>query len=184
MRVFLVSNVAGGTDKFAEAFEKTGSSVVAKETNSDTKALVKSVSEAVKNGYELIIVVPDDAVAAGMYLNKSDTVMAAVCATEKDIESAFNDSANVIILSDPTHVHSKLLERVRTAEKSSAPMTEAKQEAKTKYVKEQKHVKEIPKERRAEEKEREENAEGMVLEKGSRRGIFGKLKDSLGIIDE
>ncbi len=185
MRVFLISNVPGSIDRLVDMLGQV-CSVVAKEVGSDVNGMGKSVNEAVKNGYGLVIAVPDDPVAAGMQFNKYDAVNAASCSSDDDIKKAFADSANVLILSGYLHSYAPIIERLRSVEggaDAEAKLQKAAHKEKAARPEEKKPEKE---EKPAKEPRHAEKAvaETEHMPKARRKGLFNSLKDSLGILDE
>lgn len=174
VKILAISNVDGCTDRIVEVFENTDASIVAKEETGGVKAMCDRVSEAMNKGiYEYAIVATDDHVGATVNLNKYDKLKAAVCDSDYDIELALKNDVNVIIIRSDQRKLNYLADGI-----AKEPERQEKKEKLEKVEKvEVKH-----KEEKHESKE-EKVEESHSHKGGGKGGIFGRVKDSLGIMD-
>lgn len=180
MKVLAISNSEGCVERIADVFESTEASIVAKEEKESDDELFGRVSEAMGRGsYDYAIVVAGDHVAASISLNKFQNIRAALCDNREDMRLARSNGANVIIVRADQRKLDYLAAGVERQKKR--PEKPAEQERAAPERKETKAAKE-EKEEKMGQAEDEPDLEGEP--RGGGKGIMGKLKDSLGIVDE
>jgi ribose 5-phosphate isomerase RpiB len=198
MKLLVLSNVPGSTDKIIETLERSNN-IVAKEAGLTTAAIARSVGEEIRKAkYGEVIVIAKDPIGAGMALNKEEGVDAAVCSSVADAQLAKSNGANVFVIRDPNS--DELNEILEEISESAGIIRGVKLNVKIpKFIKKQEERggKEVQDERKeADRKEMErrekersdqnateaEESEENNEKPGGRAGIVGKLKDYLGII--
>ncbi|HUB92849.1 MAG TPA: RpiB/LacA/LacB family sugar-phosphate isomerase [Candidatus Saccharimonadales bacterium] len=187
MKILAISNVEGCAERIVEAFEDTDASIVAKEESDGTEELAEKVSQAIgRRVYEYAVVAVDDQVGATIALNKMGNIRAAVCDSAEDVRLARKNDANVMIVRASMKRFDYL---AGAAGQAAKPERDAKQ--KKVFEMKKQEEKEEPKEQRKkqqqqekEEEEEPEDEEDDDYQKGSGKGMLGRLKDHLGIIDE
>lgn len=181
MRVYIVSNREEGNDEFSNAIEGLGANITLKETTSDEKKLSDSVSLAINNSKpDFVLVLANDPIAANVSLNKQRNVTAAICNTQRDIDLAFKNEVNVVIVGEEVHDPQKFAHMLVGKHQVHTQKSQAPEKPKPPKAQE---TRQIQKEERNEPKQgREELPDDTNLPK--RPGLLGRLKDSLGIIDK
>ena len=195
MKMFVLSNIPGSTDRVLDALGDSVN-VVAKESAMTTDALAGIVSDQMeKHAYDIVLVMAKDPIAAGMMMNKQEGIEAAVCSSAEDVSSASESGANVIILKDPKSkdldailyqvTQSKgLLKGLKLSVKLPKPAPKPEADEKEDEEKEPAphrllKRKDKPKQEEPEEPEPEQD-DGA--QRPPRKGITGKIKDYLGIV--
>jgi hypothetical protein len=179
MRFYIISNVSDVSERFSDFIEKRGFNVTLKEINSDIKNIAKIASNNVSSGYVIVLV--DDPILASMILNKENKINAALCDSENDIASALKDNANVFIIGDkfekPEWLYSLMINKENKQEIKK--INDSALDLKQKQQNENKQIKE---EIKKNEKIYVENQKEIEAD-SKNKGIFKKIKGSLGIID-
>lgn len=172
MKILAMSNVEGCAERMVEVFENTDANIVAKEEEGDLETLARSVSETMgRNVYDYAVVAVDDYIGATVALNKHENLRAAVCDIKEDFRLAKSSNVNVIIVKTSQKKYDFLVHLIRNGERvARKPRPEKAAEPKQQEMRPQK----------AEPMEEEEEPE----DRGSGKGIMGRLKDSLGIVDD
>ncbi len=193
MKIYIISNVPDDAERYSDALEGTGASIVLKEIDTDTKGLVSAAASAAASG-NTVVVLAEDPMLASMLLNKQKGVDAALCNSEKDILKAKQIDANVIVVGAD----------FPKPERLAALFTGIQKDSKPKERQEQTQQREAPKpagsgvdnslgrifakkpdaqrpQKRPEPKVEENEP---VMPQQARKGMLGRIKDSLGIVDE
>ncbi len=180
MRVYIVSNREEGNDEFSNAIESLGANITLKETTSDEKKLSDGVALAINSSKpDFVLVLANDPIAVNVSLNKQRNVTAAICNTQRDIDLAFKNEVNVIIVGEDVHDPQRFAHMLFSKHQSHPAKPQAPEKPKPIKVQE---VKQVQKEEKKEQPRHEDLPEDINLPK--RPGLLGKLKDSLGIIDK
>lgn len=179
MRIYALSNVKGGLERIVAALNNADASTMAREeVGADVKELGKLASEAITHGnYDAVILVPEDYIKACIVLNKFEGVNAALCNSVEETELAEENDVNVIILKPSEHNLGYITEWL---------MKRTRKEGER--VSDEGHGKEHEEKRHEggghghedKEKKEDEHRHGA----GSGAGLFGGLKDALGILDK
>lgn len=171
MKIFALSNLDGSADQLMDLLSDVNGSVIAKEIAGGADEFCASASEALLHkGYDLVIGVTNDYIAADMKLNKYKDIRAAVCGSKQELYIANKLNPNVILLSGNIGLAKDIADII------GKPAPQQKQQ----QQKQQKPQKFVPQPKQVEEEPEEDEPPS----KPSKAGVFGKLKDSLGIIDE
>ena len=178
MKILAISDVDGGAEKVADAFESTGVSIIAKEERISMRELGERVLTAFDKGYDYAIVVTRDHISAMIVLNKMNNIRAALCDTDEDVRLSRNNGANVLIVKPSQKRFDYLCSIV--AQQQQPAKQDKKQQAEQKA---QQRQEERPR-KQAPVVEDKEDGEYEDYEKSGGKGIVGKLKDSLGIVDK
>ncbi len=98
MRIFVLSNVSGGVDPIVELL-KDDHSVVAKEMAAEPGEAANTIEEQVGTGkYDVHILVSEDPIKINLMLNKREGVTSVVCGNAEDVELANENGANVLVM--------------------------------------------------------------------------------------
>ena len=200
MKVYLISNVEAETEDIVDALDDVNVSVVAKDIEGNAQDAAQSIGRQLgKGSADMLIFLTDDAMEAGMELNKVEGIKAAICSSPSQVQKAKARGANVIIIGDDAadkasiaraiasggagglaqmprpQLKKKMEERVqsRQADEEQAPEpAPIRINIKMPQLFAQKKAKAQP------------EIEDEPLPMGKpRKGLFGKLKDELGIMD-
>ncbi len=194
MKILALSNVEGTVDELVDLLSDTDASVVGKELAGDTEEFCAVAIDALHRNYDLVIGVADNYVAAEMALNKSRDVRAVRCGSRSDVAMAFRSDPNVILVSGGTGVVKEVAAELEDA--GSGVKKPVAQQKKIKLRETAQAAKPAAKEapakpalgglfnRKAKVEEAPEEEEEDTETGPARPGMFGKLKDALGIIDE
>ncbi len=176
VKILAISNVEGCSERVADAFEDTDASIIARDEQGDLGVLQEKIETAIgRKAYDYIIVVVEDHVGASMMFNKSQGVRAALCDSEEDMKLAKNGDANVIIARSGQKKFNYIAEGISSVSGGS------KKEARPHVTEARKQDEKPRKQEREAEKAEEEDEED---ERGAQgKGIIGKLKNQLGIVD-
>jgi hypothetical protein len=186
MKLLVLSNVSGASDAVVDALGDSVK-VVAKEVNISTDSMAVMASELMRaHSYDRLIVLTNDAIRAGIVLNKQEGINAAVCASIEDLALANEGGANAIIIKDVNAKETQdmlcqmgsgsVLQGLRNIKLPALPAKAKKEPA----AEERSAAKARP-EKQAEKKEEEPQEEERQLGP-PRSGVVGKIKDYLGII--
>ncbi len=190
MKILAISNISGAVERVADMFENTNASVMAKEEANDIAGIRDKISAAFSKGiYDYAVVVVEDYISATAILNKSDEITAAVFDSEDDMAFLNGSKVNTLIIkaSRKTLTFLGILANVHA---SSGRKSEASSTAKAEKLAEKNtnthewfpiHMAHVPSKEISKPKQ---SAGGDEPPMAGRKGIMGKLKDSLGIIDE
>lgn len=175
MKILAISNVEGCAERIADAFEDTDMSVIAKEEREDVASIEAKISAAMNKGlYEYAIVAVDDHIGTAIALNKSsDKMRAGVCDDSEDLKLARMNNVNVIIVRASQNRFDYLAKGLVQAVKP-----EKKEKPRPEKIFEPKKIEEKPRKPDSAQEEEED------YPKGSGKGVFGRLKDHLGIVDD
>ena len=190
MKILAISNISGAAERVADVFESSNASVMAREESNDIAGIRDKISGAFSKGiYDYAVVVVEDYISATALLNKSDEITAAVFDSEDDMAFLNGSGVNTLIIKASRKTLS-FLEMLTSANALSGRKPEASPKARTEKSVEKNtnthrwlpmHTFSAPTREAA--KPRHPDAEDEPPAAG-RKGIMGKLKDSLGIIDE
>ncbi len=193
MKMFVLSNIPGSTDRVIDALGDSVN-VVAKESAMTTDALAGIVSEQMqKHAYDMVLVLAKDPIAAGMLMNKQEGIEAAVCSSADDVSSASESGANVIILKDPKSkdmdailyqvTQSKgLLKGLKLSVKLPKPAPKPEAEEKEEDEEKEPAPPRLLKRKEKPKQEEPEPEQADDAQRPPRKGITGKIKDYLGIV--
>ena len=210
MKILLATNIRGISDEILGELAGESDSIISKETTGDTKELIRSVYKLESSGnFNITVVVPDDHVAASILLNKYQDLRAAVCSSGDDIRLAVKNTANVIILkntgADKVLSAIREVQELKTGEaghmqQRQAPQRQVQEQQddeerapgfkiampelfhkawKAKQEPEEQQERKRQKAKPAPEPDYEEEVDNSKV-----KGVFNKLKNSLGIIDQ
>ncbi len=176
MKILAISNVEGCSERVADALEHIDASIIARDEQGGIDALQEKVAEALgRKTYDYIVVVSNDHVGAAILFNKLQGVRAALCETKEDMLLAKRNNANVIL----ARAEQKRFEYI--AEGILQWPDNAKKETRARAAEVRKREEKQGKEEQAPEKGREEDEDDEPESDG--KGIIGKLKNQLGIVD-
>ena len=198
MKILAISNIPGATEKIADILESPNINIMAKEENSDIEGIRDRIASAFsKSTYDYAIVEVDNHIKATAILNKAEGITAAVFDSEEDMGLLDGSGINTIVLKasrkNPSFISSissgavsssslnahESTSRIRI-EKPSSP------HATPPPSKNHLHISLLNKEKKSERPEKPNKAaqeEDKEIHASKRKGVMGKLKDSLGIID-
>lgn len=188
MKIYLFSDVSGGGDEITEALDRANVNIIAKEAKMDVDAVGRNIEKLMEESApNLFVFVTDSSVEAGIDLNKRKNIRAAVCNSYEDVANAKKQNANVIIVQDICAKKPEIAEAMIGGQPFSRVLNIMKSNKKrNEEVGEEAHV-EVKKAKKVEENEESDDFEdNEPTEKDThknRKGIMGKLKDSLGIMD-
>lgn len=189
MKVYVLSNVPGKGDSIVNDFGASNVNVVSKENESTVEEMSAAVAKAIEEGKaDYVIVIASDPIKASILMNKESNVYAALCSSADDIELAKVNNANTIVVNSSMSADNFVNALLSGRQKLSFFMPKKKQEerqaeqpAPKEAQKEQKQVK--SKQQQMAESKKADEPEQQVPKRGKKSGLFGALKDSLGIID-
>ncbi|MGC8676016.1 MAG: RpiB/LacA/LacB family sugar-phosphate isomerase [Candidatus Micrarchaeia archaeon] len=194
MRILVLSNVSRSLDAIVNGLGNSHS-VIAKETGVQNAELADMVAGELGKGYDVCVVIARDPIGVSILLNKSDGISAVVCNSASDVALGKANNANVFVIRDPksgsiaeiVEAISKLgysknffkialpKFQVGLSKKTAEPQPYAetqKKPQKSKQIATQ----------QADVGEDEESEDNQAARSGGNGGIFGKLKDALGIV--
>lgn len=156
------------------------SGIIAKETETDTAKLVDYVKKAaLDKSYSTCIVVPADHILASINLNRDKNIRAAICLSKEDIELAKENDANIIIIPKGNGATaSEILGGLFTADVQQNPKPD------TINVKQESVPQRMYTDKRQQQKQetvQEARQEVKSQQTYNGKGVFKKLKHSLGI---
>ena len=197
MRILAISDIPNGVDPIVDSLNQEGVSIVAKEVDFDNDALISIISDYLsKKNFDMIVILPKDPIGVNMALNKHPSISAALCESEDDVYAASENNANTIILKRSSSRLYHVLKSMMAQGADRQEPQERKHDRKEteKQAKEPKksisgmlgkHLSKLSAAKPAKGQRREEKEEDDMPEiKYTRKGIFGRLKDELGIVDE
>lgn len=179
LKILAISNVEGCAERIVDALGNKDVSIIAKEESIGLELLSERVSAAMNKGaYEYAIVAVEDHVGATVLLNKSGSIRAAVCDSAEDVRLARKNDVNVMIVRADQKRFDYLGSGIAQAQKP--------QERREKPEKafESRKQEEKPRKQAEQEEDDQDEEEEDYRKSGGKGGIFGRLKDHLGIIDE
>ena len=176
MKILLITEFVDGGSllKGVKNEEKKGVEIELREVGFGLDGLTDLTIGSLKSKkFDIVAVIPKDQIKASIEMNKRDELRCALCVSDKDIDEAIMCDANVFIFRNVDRKAISYLMRESEEPKEPDTTLEVKQENKNtkKNVINQKYV---------------EEDESEPLEKqpsGSGKGLMGKLRDSLGIVD-
>ncbi|MDE1856242.1 MAG: RpiB/LacA/LacB family sugar-phosphate isomerase [Candidatus Micrarchaeota archaeon] len=212
MKVYVISSVPSGGEEITDVLDDSNVSVISKEVSDDIEDVQAEIEKHVENGRsDMLIYVTDDAIGAGIALNKMEGVRAATCNNSEDVAAARASGANVIILpegkADKEDIANaiakggsgfgKILQKPRPqqARRPSRPQERQQQSYEQEYDDYQQKKENGapitinikmpklfgPKKAKVQKEEPEERAAPPMGK--PRSGLLGKIKDELGILD-
>ncbi len=172
MKILAISNESGFVEKISNELGDSVSLIAKEMDGKSLEDLCKEVHNSINNhSYAAAIVATKDYIKANIKLNKEFKIDSAVCSSKDDVKLAKSENVRVIIV--PTEGDlSYLSEIISESGATHGHSPEEKKKLHEKHEKEGEHLAK-PEEP---EKEEEEN-----MSKG--KGFLGKIKYSLGIID-
>ncbi len=173
----------------------------------------RAYETVVKGGYDMVVVVTDNPIAANMAFNKLDGANAVVCASVEDAKIAKDNEANIIILKNPEDealpqmfdVITKrpgMLSSIKPRMPKMAPAEPEEKASKHKALQQEEQQEQPMQDQQGggirlpkmpqlfNKQEEEEQPRIQTIEKDSyidgprRPGLVGWLKDELGIIED
>ena len=193
MKVFIVSDNKRNGITLANMVNASGNIGIISENDISEPQQIVSELESHTDSFRLAFVVTDKPIYTCTEANKTDRLRAAVCINGRDVSEAKEALSNVIVLRNSLFQRLNLEEIVSTSTGRDIPQIGGSQNSlsdKRKPIKQQKKQK---KEDNGEKKnityedyediDEERPTQSNVKEKGRGKsnGIFGKLKNSLGI---
>ena len=197
MKILAISNIPGATEKIADILESPDINIMAKEENSDIEGIRDRISYAFSKGtYDYAIVVVDNHIKATAILNKAEGITAAVFDSEEDMGLIEGSGINTIVVKasrkNPSFISSiisastHLSNAPESASKIRFEKPSTQQHITPTQSKNHLHISLLNKDKKPEKQEKPNKAaqeESEVSPGSKRKGVMGKLKDSLGIID-
>ncbi|MDE1825288.1 MAG: hypothetical protein KGH61_01970 [Candidatus Micrarchaeota archaeon] len=200
MKVYLVSNVEAETEEIVDALDDANVSVVAKEIEGNAQDAAQIIARQLgKGSSDVLVFLTDDTMDAGMELNKVAGIKAAICNSPGEVQKAKVRGANVIIVGEETGdlggiaravASEGASERVvqtprpqqqkRNAEERIAGRQEEEERTQSKQIRI--NIK-VPQLFAQKPRPQPEPADEPLPMGKPRKGILGKLKDELGIVD-
>ena len=99
IRILLISNVEGETDELVGSLEFEGATVVSKDVSGNAKSLAKSIATLFADGkYDFVIAVSDNTVGTNVALNKYEGITASICHDPEEAKSAREEGVNVAVV--------------------------------------------------------------------------------------
>ncbi len=199
MKVLLLADSEEYLDDAVDIFSSSGISVVAKVTNGTAKEFSSMAEDALfKKGYNIVIGNIPDYIEAGIELNKNQGVRAAQINSKRDLKLSEKSKPNVMIFgSDMSLIkefaiampaaHSAQMQQNSTRKTlnglTGVPQKKPEQTRDINLDIQKSKLKKdiVPKKIEDDAREEEYND---IEEHRSRNGLFGRLKDSLGIIED
>ena len=175
MKILLITEFVDGGSllKGVKKEEKKGVEIELREVGFGLDGLTDLTIGSLKSKkFDIVAVIPKDPIKASIEMNKRDELRCALCVSDKDIDEAIMCDANVFMFRNADR--KAILYLMRESEEPKEPdMTiETGQNGKN------------PKKSIDNPKDEEEAVDGPSEEQHSGgRGIMGKLRDSLGIVD-
>ncbi|MCL5442203.1 MAG: hypothetical protein M1603_00760 [Candidatus Marsarchaeota archaeon] len=179
MKVFIVSDSKRNGIALANMVNASGNIGIISESDVSEPQQIVSELESHKDSFRLAFVVTDKPIYTCTEVNKSDKMRAAVCSNPRDVEEAKEALANVIVLRNSSFQKMDIGSIISASTGKDIPQLEGSQDSLSSKRKPQK----AQKKQKADEDEDEEDSDykGDQKAKQKGKGIFGKLKDSLGI---
>lgn len=193
MRLLVLSNVPGSTDKIADILQNHSNIHSRDMPNVSNATIAQTAGEQLRGrSRDQVIVVARDPIGAGMLLNKQDGVDAAVCGSLDDVKLAKENGANVIVIRD---INSNELQEIVAQAAGSGGVTHMIKMPQMKMpqikMPETRAPQPMPK-----QQEREEKRQKIVMPKKAKQeaqqeeqtrthrsnGVVDKIKDYLGIL--
>lgn len=176
MKILLITEFVDGGSllKGVKKDEKKGVEIELREVGFGLDGLTDLTIGSLKSKkFDIVAVIPKDPIKASIEMNKRDELRCALCVSDKDIDEAIMCDANVFIFRNADR--KAILYLMRESEEPKEPDTTIE------TVQNGKNSKKIINNPRDDE---EEAVDGPSDEQHSGgRGIIGKLRDSLGIVD-
>jgi hypothetical protein len=179
---------------FVDSIEDAGGSVILKElAEEDYSVFLRHITEGMGRKHSAILAFAEDPVALSISINKSRKIVAALCNSEKEMDSAIKSGADVVVVGSRLNGIDGLLggeagEDEVPAQRQPKPVAQKPQLQKPaapggffgfKAV-QQKPAQQIQKKEQRQENDQEEEE----IQQGKRKkGIIGRIKDELGIVD-
>ncbi len=176
IRILVVSNIPGETDRATSSLEIEGATIVAKEVSGDAKGLARQSSDAFSSGnYDFMAVIADNPAAADIAFRKHDGITSTVC---RDIDDAKNareaEEVNAVVLKGSEDDIAGII-------RAFAKGTGLAGSIKAKIPSAPKAVQHKTEEPRPAKRFEEHEAE---VQRPRRAGVGGWIKDALGIMDD
>lgn len=192
MKFYLISNVSGAAEPIINVLDSHNANVVSKEVRAGIEEVSENIEGVVRQGNaDMLIFLTSAPVKACIELNKREDLRAALCYSPEDIEAASRADANVIIINSNLETKEEMAEaivsgfsgfkkvmdavKMRTKKVETVQPTEQMVKAPEKAGK----VRKLVKDEGGTQVEEEEEP----FLKNPRKGLIGKIKDELGIID-
>lgn len=202
MKVIVITNVPDGAEDLVNAFDGSGLTIVSKEVDSVGR-IVEEAQAALDKSYSAIIVNTDSPAEANIRLNKAQNIRAYTCSNSNDVRAARKGRVNTIILSG--HVNADLRDAVLSMLSGGmpqAPMSAPAQRSMPMRQQPQRQPPPPPKRARPapeddwsthapsgpqpmqDEQYDDQDQQQPMPQMKPRKGLLGKIKDSLGIMDD
>jgi ribose 5-phosphate isomerase RpiB len=194
MKVYLISDASSGGEEMLNVFDQANVNVVSKEVRANIERVSQNFQNvAVQGNSDIMVLVTNDSIEASIELNKKEEIRAAVCNSAEDVERAREKDVNLIIVPNEAQKKDEIAEAIIRTGKGAVRMLsiakvrdKRRQESVNREEEEEERRSRAKPESKPEPEERveettdEEEEESRI---GNRKGIIGKIKDSLGIID-
>lgn len=193
MKVYIIGDASEDIEDAVSILENKNISVIAKEV-SDFKQLSDYIEDTVSKGDSRIIIIVKDPMQSSISLNKSSSINAALCSTSSDVALAYKSGANAIILKD-SNEKEDVLEAIINSSAAQVSNQQPQAQANADMQKKKKKIpsrideeyREYSKTEKTEEQATEQQAnieeqEKDVQSSNNSKGLFGGIKDALGIV--
>lgn len=181
MRILAMSNLEDGAERVVDALEGRDVTIVAKEYAGSTAEMCGRLSVEMEKGrYDYVVVVSDGYISASIELNKQAKLRAAVCDSDDEMKEAMVSGINVVVVrgSQKKPRFLALMAGQHARQKTEPSPVEDRREER---VAEQKQHEKEAKEKKPRREEHEE--ESPEETGGGGKGILGRLKSQLGIVE-
>ncbi|MGC8537672.1 MAG: hypothetical protein ACP5MZ_01650 [Candidatus Micrarchaeia archaeon] len=181
MKVFIVSDSKRNGIALANMVNASGNIGIISESDVSEPQQIVSELESHKDSFRLAFVVTDKPIYTCTEVNKSERMRAAVCSNARDVEEAKEALANVIVLRNSSFQKMDIGSIMSASTGKDIPQLEGSQDSLSAKRKPQKPQKRQKVEEDEDEDEKASDYNGSQQAKQKGKGIFSKLKDSLGI---
>ncbi len=181
MKVFIVSDSKRNGIALANMVNASGNIGIISESDVSEPQQIVSELESHRDSFRLAFVVTDKPIYTCTEANKSDKMRAAVCSNTRDVEEAKEALANVIVLRNSSFQKMDIGSIISASTGKDIPQLGGSQDSLSSKRKPQKAQKRQKAAEDEDEEEEDGDYKGDEKAKQKGKGIFGKLKDSLGI---
>lgn len=179
MRILAMSSLEDGTERVVDALEGRDVTIIAKEYTGSAAEMCERLSvEMDKGRYDYIVLVSERYVAASIEANKQAKLRAAVCDTEDEMRDAMVSGINVVIVKD-SQKRLGFLALVAGQHVKQKPVQAEDREGEDHAAQQKQHEKEAKVKKQVKEGVGESHEEPG----SGGRGLLGKLKSQLGIVE-
>ena len=189
MKVFIVSDNKRNGIALANMVNASGNIGIISESDASEPQQIVSELELHRDSFRLAFVVTDKPLYACVETNKSDKLRAAVCINSRDVEEAKEAFANVIVLRNSSFqklnigdiIYASTGKEIQQLNGLQDSLSSGRKPQKQQKVQQRRQNKETDdyEDEDVEEEPTQSNSKYNDRDKG--KGIFGKLKNTLGI---